>query len=608
MQVPALEWLSGPLSSVFRSPAGLAALLGIVPLLVLYLLKPDPERLELPTARFLLERRERDTRLPGLRNLQRTLLLLLQILVVVALAVSLAAPYVDVSERRTVEETVIVVDASASMATSDDGTTRFEAATAAGREAVTDRTSVVVAGPTARTALRRGPPAEARETLSELRPSGAPGDLRSAIRRATSIAGEDARIVVLSDFADDSDWKTAVRVARGTGQSVTLRQFDRGGEDNVGIVAASFDDRTVTATVRNFGTSDQTRTVSLGERSESVTLSPGDATTVEFPVPPGGGRLELSPRDSLATDDVVPVAAPDDPTIDVLLLTNEGNRRLATALRVIDPVDLTVKRPPASVADEYDVVIFGAVTPGRVLEGSVEAARETLSADGGVVVQARRNVSAAGYGDLLIVEPDGIGTDARLSEPADDPLTRGIAFPEPDRYLRGTLTRGRALVSTTRGTPVLATATVGDGRVLYYGYFGNGSVFRYNYLFPVFWQRAVFDLSGRPSLASLNRQTGGSIATDGGVAETPRGRYEGSTVPLRDVGVYRTGDRQYAAALRSPAESDVRDDRIETGPDGVQTGRSESETVPRDLTHFAVAAAVLLVLLELAYLSSRGDL
>jgi len=84
------------LQDVFLSPIGLAALAVAVPLVVLYLIRPDPSEVELPTFRFLLEEKRQDATTPLLERLSRSLLLLLQLLVVLLLAVSLATPYVPV--------------------------------------------------------------------------------------------------------------------------------------------------------------------------------------------------------------------------------------------------------------------------------------------------------------------------------------------------------------------------------------------------------------------------------------------------------------------------------------------------------------------------------
>jgi hypothetical protein len=596
------------LSAVFLSPLGVVGLLGAVPLFVLYLLEPDPQKVALPTARFLFEDRSEDRRTPALERLERSAVLAIQLLAVLALVLALASPYVAVSAEESVTETVVVVDASASMATvvASGGETRFDRAVAAAGGVTTDRTTVVVAGARTRVPIRRGSTTAAERALSALTVSDAPGDLTDAVESATALAGEDARVVVLSDFADDGDWRTAVQVARARGLGVTLRQFDGGGGDNVGVVAVDFEDGAVTATIRNFGDDRTKKRVTLGDTTREVTVGPGGAATATLPVPDGGGTLRSTPGDSFSVDDTVPVAAPADRTVEVLLLSNGPDRRLRTALSVVDRVDLTTKRPPATVTRTYDVVIFGAVTPDRVLGGSVDAARRTLERGGGVVLQARPNVEAAGYGDLLPVDPRGVGTNATLAGDPEAPLVTDLTLPAPRRYLRAERTRGQTLVATGDGSPLLVHAKTGDGTVLYTAYAPEWSTFRYTYTYPVFWKRVVTDLSGRASLSALNRETGTRLPVEGSV-ETPSGTANGP-LTLREVGVYRAGDRRYGVALLDRSEAAVDVSPVDAGPRAVATERTASRTVPRDLTPVAVALAALVVVLELAYLRYRGDL
>ena len=314
------------LSDAFLSPLGLAALLAALPVVVLYLIRPDPRRLRLPTTRFLVDADGTSSSRPLFRRLKRNAVLLLQLLAILLFALALATPYVPAAQSETVEETVVVVDATASMNTESGGATRFERAVDAAAGATTSTTSVVVADDGASVPLRAGTAADAEETLGTLRPTGTPGNLRTAISRATSLAGENARVVVFSDFAGGSEWRSAVQAAEARGLTVELRQFDGGGADNVGIVDRRFSGEEVTVSVQNFGSETVTRQVSLGDQREQIELAPGDVRTVTFPVPPDGGEVRLSPRDSFPTDDVAYVAAPADATVDVLVVANDRNR------------------------------------------------------------------------------------------------------------------------------------------------------------------------------------------------------------------------------------------------------------------------------------------
>lgn len=594
---------------VLQSPLGLLALLSIVPLVVLYLVRPSPATMALPTFRFLVVDEGRDGRRRALERLRRELLFLLQLLVLVLVSLALAGPYVQVTRGVPADEVGVVVDASASMATRFGAETRFDRAVDVARSSVAGTTTIVLSGPVPEVLASGAPPPTARAALSRARVTGAPGDLSSAIAQAAGDVGEGGHLVVASDFADASDWAGAVATARAEGLTVDLRQINGGGRDNVGIVERSFRSSEAVVTVENTGDSTASRTVSSGDARERVTLQPGDVETVTLPVPAGGGRIELSPRDSLPVDDVAYVAAPDRSTVRVLVLTNDRNRYLTTALSVIDEVELTVEEPPTAIDRQYDVIVFSNVEPERVLETNVEAARETLERGGGVVIQGQPDAGRVGYGDLLIVEPGPVEM-ATATSVADDPLVAGIPFPPPSAYVAGDLRSGRALVTTEEGAPLVATDAIGGGNVLYYGYDDDESAFRYNYLYPVFWKRAVFHLAGREPLPSLNYRTGDRLQfAEPTRVEGPTGPTTGRTVVLSDAGFYETDDRRVSASLLSATESNATAPPVER-VDGVDADRDEGrrgQQVPVDLAPLAAVAALAVVLGEVWYLRRRGD-
>jgi hypothetical protein len=597
-----------PLQAGLLAPLGLLALLAAVPIVVLYLIRPDPRRFDLPTLRFLVEDRGTDATNPLLERLRRNILLILQILVVVLLAVSLATPYVTVPREEAVDETVLVVDASASMTTATGDGTRFERALASARDAVTGTTSVVVAADRPRVLVRGGARAEATRALDRLAPTETAGDLRAAVAQASVVAGSDARIVVLSDFADDSAWQSEVAAARATGVVVDLRRF-AGGTNAAGIVGRSFSGTNVTLEVRSYADSQITRTVALGSARARVRLDPGDVIDVTLPVPDGGGEARLSPGDAFAADDAAPIVAPEDQQINVLLLTNDRNRFLATALDVVDVVELEVIEPPAAISGRYDVVIYSNVRRDRLLASNVNVGRETVESGGGVVIQAQGELPD--YGDLLLIDPQGTGTSPAVTGVANDPLVEGVGFPPPSEYVTGDLRSGRPLVTVTGATPLIAVEERGAGRILYYGYIEDASPFKFDVQYPIFWKRAALYLAGRRPLPESNRQTGAQLTfANETTVQTPTGQRETRRLVLDRVGVYDTPQGRYGVALYSQPESNVTAPSLSGGSGGPLGDRVESEErpVPRPLDGPVALAALIVVLVELAWLRQRGDL
>ena len=597
------------LGDAFLTPLGLLGLASVIPLVILYLLRPKPSLVRLPTFAFLSVDTEQATRHRFFERLRRDALFFVQLLVLVSISLALATPYLMVPSAAVAEETVLVVDASASMGVESGGTTRFARAVDAVADAAAGSTTVVVAETNPRVVLRDGSEAATRRTVRDLRVTDAPGDLGAAVTAASTLAGEDARIVVVSDFAGEG-WQTAVEEARAKGLAVELQQFRGGGSDNVGIVDLSFADGRVTATVRNSGASTATRQLGFDAADRrAVRLAPGDVAVETFDVPTAGGQLRLTPGDSFAADDVAYVAAPGTAQVRVLLLTNDENTYLTTALELVETVDLTVVNPPTAVRGEYDVVIFGDVEPQRLLRGDLALARETLNDGGGVAVLAQENLAQLGYGDLLLFRATReVGTTASATA-GDDPLVAGIEFGQGE-YVRGELQTGRTLVAASDGTPLVAVADSGGGRLLYYGYLEQSSSFRFNYLYPVFWKRATLSLAGRSSLEDLNYRTGDRLTfADETTVTTPGGRVTGTTVPLSRAGFYTADGREVGASLLDVVESDVNAPVVTSDVvAGGTTDEAATASVPFDLTPAVVAVILAVLAAELLFLRRRGDL
>lgn len=597
---------------MFLNPLGLLALASLIPLILLYIIKPDPRRLEIPTLEFLPNLSEEGGSNPIIERLKRNLLLLIQLLVLILISLALASPYVQVSRSAQVDNTVIVLDASASMATETGSGTRFAQAVSEARQQVTTTTSVIVVGSSTRAVVEGGSAEEARNALRALSVSDAAGDLRSAISQAIALAEGDGRIVVLSDFADQSDWESAVRSARAQDIPVALRQFRGGGEDNVGIIGMSFSGNSVTVSVQNFGDGEVNRDVSLGGQSRSLELQPGDVGTVRFGMPSGAGEIRLSPGDSFPTDDVGYLAGHPEGTIQVLMITNDRNEFMHTAFTSMTGVEVEVREPPVGSVGDPDVVVFSNVERSRVLGRTVRNVRSLVTEDGGgVVVQAQPDLEdfESLYNELLIVDVGGVETGGTATSVSEDEIVQGIDFSPPQQYLQADLTNGRPLVNTSEDTPIIAVGRAGNGAAMYYGYIEEASEFKYNYLYPVFWKRSLYYLTGRERLSSMNMQTGDSLSfASPTTVNTPSGQVTGASVVLREAGFYTAGSRRVSANLVSASESDVGVQPIEETSAVIQSGETRSETVPQELTPLVALLALGLVGGELLFLRYRGDI
>ena len=176
----------------FLAPIGLAALLVPLAIYLVHWLFGSRRRLRVPAV-FLW------TDLPNAsmgRSRRRwppiTLLLLLQLLAAALAALALARPATPSDPPR---HLALILDASASMQSTDIAPTRFDAARARGFDRLaglrpSDQVSLIRAGRDA-TLLSSGSPAAARDALSAARPT--PGTLHSAVLSRAPAAQPSAK-------------------------------------------------------------------------------------------------------------------------------------------------------------------------------------------------------------------------------------------------------------------------------------------------------------------------------------------------------------------------------------------------------------------------------
>src|SRR3989338_8706755 len=119
----------------FLNPPGLYALLSLIPLILLYLIRPKPKRQTIPSLMFFFRNREKSRLNSFLRYISRNLLFLMHFCAIALLAIAIATPYILERQKITTESTAIVLDVSASMQAKEGLSTRFEKSKDAAKDA-----------------------------------------------------------------------------------------------------------------------------------------------------------------------------------------------------------------------------------------------------------------------------------------------------------------------------------------------------------------------------------------------------------------------------------------------------------------------------------------
>jgi Ca-activated chloride channel homolog len=358
------------------SPASLWGLLAIPLLVALYLLRV--RRREHTVSSILLWQRAAPAQAGSRpRRIERSLLLLLQILIAATIVAGLARPAV-VGRAPAGADVLIVLDASMSMRARDAAPTRFDRARAEALDMVArlrpgQRAAVVLAALRPLLLAPLTPDrTRLRAALAAASPWDAVGDVAAAVTFAAAqqAPGRDGRVVV---------WTDAAHGALPALPHVLYRRLGTS-DDNVGItrfrVLRDPGGTEALVRVQNFGGRDRDIPLDVQRAGTPIfrtvlSLPAGASSTIAFPVSGAGVlRARLEVHDALPEDDEA-VAILDPTPLPSTLLVTPGNPYISRILALL-PVARAAETHgiDPSTWTGFDVVILDRVTVGALPPGN----------------------------------------------------------------------------------------------------------------------------------------------------------------------------------------------------------------------------------------------
>jgi hypothetical protein len=581
-------------SMPFANPLALLGLLGIIPLIIVYLIRPRPKEILFSSTIFLREGEAE--RSAVLSRLIFDPLFWVQLLILCCLSVAAAGPYTE-SPGFAGTHLAVVMDASASM----EGSFSQAESLAESYLDGYDRISIVLAENIPISALSSGSPAEARDTLRRLSPRAVSADLSTAMLLAENLLGsEGGDVLVVSDFVswsgDDPGATRALIESRGRG--VVFVDSYRGG-DNAGIVdgwnvlAEGYVNHT--ALMHNFGSA-KTFSITIdgpgGSSSRSATIPKGGDFYLSFTAYPGVNRISLETDDAIVSDNSAYVYVPSLADKRVLYLGDEGSALVA--LRSLPGV--TVE--PSGDYDRFDLVVVAANASS---DGKLN---RYIDGGGRVVFLASSAEDSPEYLPVRLTGVEQGPANIWLRTPG---FAEDIHFEEIGlySYLDATARRRSVTLAEANGAPLLSYWNLGDGIVVYDGLEMDSDFFmRPEY--PIFWYQMVSWLTGVPDLSESNRKTGELILLgEPTTVQSPSGTITTSSLLLDEVGIYRYQTTTIAANMYDPLESELR--KTTSFPAGQFKGQSRETLVKNDLSNWLIALAAIALLGELAFLWWRRE-
>lgn len=620
------------------NPSALLALSAVIPLILVYLLKPKPVDFVIPSLMFISKMQKQKTRFNSFFNkLVKDPLFLIQLLVLILLALVMAQPFIMLDKNLSAGHTVIVLDASASMKADK----RFDTAKSTASDYLSRKVSIVVSENVPIKVLERGSSKDAQSILSKLKAQDTTSGISDAMLLGERILeGEGGRIVVLSDFSSfdgEKPWVTKQKI-EAAGIDVALVPIGKDA-DNIGIIGTpdmelqpyqeTYEYRTV---IKNFMGTSKNVPVEVKQNGKTIatkTYTIAARSSEYFSmenVGAGVTTVSLKVNDDLDSDNTAYIYIPPLSDRKVLYTSKSAKAPSKTVLSVVPRTVVKEILPDIFPRDfsNYDLVVIGNVSTDGELKGSLPAGTfdeylyEYVSGGGNVIVIASGGLPSYKIEKLL---PVYLGSASSRKADAKMVLQNEFAKKEyfddvtmPKYLIARPSKNSVVLVNSTDDSVVLAYKKIGQGTVVYLGMADDAmwSDFHLKSDYPVFWIKLIDWLSGVGDISQFNKNTG-TMIQPGREIIRPDGMATQSNL-LDMAGIYKLentmgsqGDEQIAVNLYNEKESDLMIPEVSGNNIGAASGSGSGKT-RTELEAVLIVLLAALVLVELYVLKQRREL
>ena len=609
-----------------------AFFLSVIPLIIVYLLKPKAKDVLIPSVMFIAQITEKQKKIArAIRKIIKDPLFLIQLLILILLILAIASPYNEERTEIRGGHTIIVLDGSASMQAGD----RNDYAIKLAGEHLTARNSIILAKNIPVLALHSGDLDAARDVLKDLPRTATTADLYQAILLGSAMLTDGkGEIVVISDFAnwEGEDPNVAKKLAEADGIDVSFVSVS-GGRNDIAITGGWLSDgidasgsRKYTCIIKNYMDSPVNVKIDVlygGDRStHNLALGARDSEYFALnDIGVGVTEIIVHPDDDMMVDNHAYIVIPASETHTVLYISDYEDAPSATVMRLLPSVDATfmtqVEARSTNVHD-YDAVVVG-LCNGSLKSSLCDRLADYASSGGKVVVMAQEGLPLSDTGRLLPISLFEKANETAIKEVRESVMLRDIDVKNIaiGHYLKGEEKSGSvAWILAEDGTPIISFWRVDLGKVVYLGIPDMTGDYAWNDFhtmpeYPIFWLNLIDYLCGTGGVENCNKQTGYTMQFDSKVrATTPDGRViRTNNLLLDQTGVYELPGKLVAVNLYDAAESNLEGSGITTTKTaGTSTGKTVRTTTKKEFDWILLILALVLICTELYYIRSRGEL
>ncbi|MBI2652221.1 BatA domain-containing protein [Candidatus Woesearchaeota archaeon] len=619
----------------FQRPIGLLALIAVAVFIILYLRRPKPQEKVIPSLMFIMQDNKRSKQYSFFQKLLTNLLFLLQLFSILGLSLVAAAPFIKLKYDVTLENTVIILDVSASMQTKEKGISRFDKALEEAKKVVSGRNSIIMAENIPLIVLENENTEIALDVLSKIKPRATSTNLGDALLLAKDILGDKpGRIIVFSDFLSTEGPDIEVVKTTLSSENKIVDFVDVSNKaSNIGITKLEVAKYNTKVYVKNFNNEAKQVTIRIVKDNKVITqtkvsIAPNSIENFIFDTPAGISKVEIEPKDDLDADDAAYIATPPKIKNSVLLITNEKSSNLELALEAAKDVELNVVNPPVLTINtkkqkiepyKHDAIIVYKINNANKREGIVpgtfEDIEEYVEKGGNVIIAAQDDLKEINMKDLPTVElKNKINKPTKVCVETINQITKQFekerCFTATSYYFGAEAKKGAiTFASADDKTPLIVYGEKKKGKIAYYGILDDTSDFKTLPSYPIFWNSLINFMVGAEDIRDFNHKTGKIFTIGEQKVKTPSSTLTTSKLLMDEVGIYEFDNKKFAVNLLDEKESDVNlPSKIEKQKEREKLLERESKEHDFNIELIVLILVFLFMLTEFFYIKIRGDI
>ncbi len=526
------------------------------------------------------------------------------------LALTFAKPFTTYLKDVTAQNTVIVLDVSASSQTFENGQTRFEIGVAKAKKLLGNSNTIILAKDVPLIGVKDGSYDEAYRFLSSTEPK----DTITRLGEAIILAGEtlsEGRVIVISDFinTDGQDPHIAKAILETKGLHVEFINTAGAKKSNVGIIDMTADETSTTIYVKNYDDTQKTITLNTAGTKQQLTIAAHATETYSFKTPEGLTNIVIEEPDDFAVDNTAYLSAPIKKQVKAVLITNNMSVFLTNALKASGDITLDIARPPIVPQQKYDIYLIQNIDAEQLLPGTFEDISEQIENGATAIIHVQENSPFIDYKGLSTVGIGGRKDSAPIQIDQLNRFTKNIEFGTMDSFFSALTKEYTITIASADNNAVITLGKHGNGKLIYYGIPEKTSDFKFSPSYPIFWTELIRYATEQQEINNLNYDTGDSLVFDiPQEVQTPSALSKQTTLTLEEAGIYKLNDRTIAVNLLNEKESDINSQTSS----GTKSPQFELQPVKEERTHSLefnlIALALALLIFEILFVKWRGDI